>query len=545
MNDIVQNQNPFVAPATAAPNTLAVVTEAEIQREVALIQTAATIAHTRPRDPYQCWQGIKNECSRVALAADAVYAYPRGGQLISDASIRLAEALARHWGHIHTSVRFLAHTRTETTVRVMAWDLQANLPVSLEFTVRHEREKRGRDGNPAMVPIESERDTYELVMNQAKRRLRQCILACIPGEIIDQAKLECDKTLAKLGRPEEVLQDVLTRMKAFGVEQKHIEDQLQRPLTQRGEIKVSMRDLVRLQRIAKAIEDGLGSPGAYFPTWEPTPARPTGVQTAQKVAARKSEVWPKRQPMEDGSVKWYGRGMEEYHPAKHETNADGSPRVSDDGTLVGKRGGGGRSRTEAPHFTMSPETHDDPDPLIERIDSATKLTEVEKVRPEVHDFPITHPRRGEVIRAFDSAVIRFVIKEAMSWPQELVMGDGRQATMDQAGEFWDPAKHATSNAGGPSMNQDGTFRARRRTKAQDAAPAPTTTRAPNLDDPPSRTGRGIYFGASAAQIRGKIEACPPDDAEQWDVIEDLLRDFPETDEQKPQLLKLLDERRPF
>jgi len=67
---------------------------------MAEVQAQVCMAKQFPRDAIQAVDNILNECTRPALAEASTYAYPRGGQRITGPSIRLAEAVARHWGNL-------------------------------------------------------------------------------------------------------------------------------------------------------------------------------------------------------------------------------------------------------------------------------------------------------------------------------------------------------------------------------------------------------------------------------------------------------------
>jgi hypothetical protein len=43
--------------------------------------------------------------------------------------------------------------------------------------------------------LKDERDIYELMANQSQRRVRAAILEIIPGDIIEDAVSECEKTM--------------------------------------------------------------------------------------------------------------------------------------------------------------------------------------------------------------------------------------------------------------------------------------------------------------------------------------------------------------
>lgn len=574
MNDLTINQNPFAAPAEAGPSTLAVVTEGEVERERALVETQATLAHANPRVPAQCWEEIKDECSRVGLAADAVYEFPMGGSLVSGASIRLTEALARRWRHMYLQIRILASHNGMTKGRSLAWDLQNNIRHELDFEVLHSRDKRDREGNVKPVPVTSAREIDMMVLNAASRRMRNCILRLIPGEVVDRAIAECDKTLAKLGPPEDMLQDALTRLAAFSVEQKHIEERIGHALTRSGNLVINVREIVRLQRIAKAIEDGFGQPSGYFPSWQPKPAKPTGTQRTMKTAAFKSEVWPKKQMMDDGSIRWLGRGDEVFVPGRHQAYEDGRPVVNEDGTLIGIPGQGvGRSRTEtgAEQYSMSPK-HADPEAIIGEIEESRDMRRIEEVRIKVRAFPLRHPDFERVVKAFDDKLIGITRRVAEGWPQPLTLADGRLVQIDCEGTIWDEAKHAKGPGGQPSMRQDHTFRKRKETRPKTTAEQVAENQSAQSEGkkklapghemtmeqrelaqatPGATPANAMPPGAmhsppgEAGEIWKAIDDADLDDKEVWTEIAKRIDELPATDPDKLRVLRYFEANQPI
>ena len=71
----------------------------EVQRAVAEVQAAIMLAKQFPRSKVDSTDRILTECTRASLAESAIYSFPRGGQEVTGASIRLAEVLAMNWGN--------------------------------------------------------------------------------------------------------------------------------------------------------------------------------------------------------------------------------------------------------------------------------------------------------------------------------------------------------------------------------------------------------------------------------------------------------------
>ena len=183
--------NPFDDGRTSAPAMTATVTQAtESSRAVAEVQAALFIARTNPRDQKRAMDRILNACCRPSLAESAIYAYARGGSSITGPSIRLAEAVAQQWGNMQFGIRELSNQGGKSEVQAFAWDVETNTRREITFTVPHIRHtKKGS------YKLEDPRDIYELVANQGARRLRACILAVVPGDVVEAAVNQCQITL--------------------------------------------------------------------------------------------------------------------------------------------------------------------------------------------------------------------------------------------------------------------------------------------------------------------------------------------------------------
>ena len=159
-------------------------------RQAQEVQAMMIVAKNFPRIPQESMNRIIEACARPTLAEAATYEYSRGGSKITGPSIRLAECIAQNWGNIDFGFMELDRKNGESSVMAYAWDLETNTRRSLIFTVKHVREAVG-----GSYPVTSERDIYEIIANQAQRRVRACILALIPGDVTDSALRQCDLTL--------------------------------------------------------------------------------------------------------------------------------------------------------------------------------------------------------------------------------------------------------------------------------------------------------------------------------------------------------------
>ena len=251
--------NPFgaAAPVSKLPTAAA---STDMQRAVAEVQAAMMVARMNPRDPVGAMDRILNACARPALADAAVYTYAKGGTDVSGPSIRLAEAVAQQWGNIKTSVRELDQQGGVSTVQTIAWDLESGYQCDKVFQVPHIRYTR-----KGSTRLEDPRDIYELVANQGARRLRACILAVIPGDVIEAAVKQCEITMkTKADTSPEAMQKLVTAFETFGVSKEQIEKRIQRRLDA-----IQPAQVVSLKKIYASLLDGMSKADDWFDPPEP------------------------------------------------------------------------------------------------------------------------------------------------------------------------------------------------------------------------------------------------------------------------------------
>jgi len=190
-------------------------------REAEEVKMAIFLAKQFPRNQFEAENRIKESCKRVSLASTAVYNYKRGSTKVEGPSIRLAEVLAQNWGNLHYGIKELENKNGESTMMAYCWDMETNVRQEKIFTVKHVRDSRN-----GKQKLDQERDIYEATASSGSRRLRACILGVIPGDVVDMAVEQCNKTLA--GQSDKPLKERITKAlelfaKDFGVTQQQIE----------------------------------------------------------------------------------------------------------------------------------------------------------------------------------------------------------------------------------------------------------------------------------------------------------------------------------
>ena len=239
--------------------------EMVVSRQAQEVQAAMVIAKKFPRNETASINRIMQACKRRSLAEKSTYEYPRGTERVNGPSIRLAEAMAQNWGNIDFGIIELEQRPGESQVMAYAWDLETNARQTKIFSVPHVRRVKGKN-----IPLTDPRDIYEMVANNGARRLRACILGIIPGDIVDDALEECNKTL--IGENKEPLIDTIRKIAAT-FEEKHgvTIPMLEKFIGCKIE-SFTMNNLVRLKKVYTSLQDGMAKREDYFDMLPPADA---------------------------------------------------------------------------------------------------------------------------------------------------------------------------------------------------------------------------------------------------------------------------------
>lgn len=234
------------------PNAL---TQTDSARAVAEVQAAYVISKRFPRNEHESFQRIMEMCKRPTLAEHSMYAYPRGGTMVTGPSIRLAEALGQAWGNLDCGVREISQSDGVSIAEAYAIDLQTNTRITKVFHVPHKR-----DTKKGVTRLTDSRDIYELVANQGARRLRACILGVIPGDIVEAAVARCTQTLESSDIPiSEQIKRMIMAFDEVGVKVEHLEKRLGHKL----DVTIPA-EIVSLKAVYKSIKDGMAGREQFF-----------------------------------------------------------------------------------------------------------------------------------------------------------------------------------------------------------------------------------------------------------------------------------------
>ncbi|WP_455438051.1 hypothetical protein [Hungatella hathewayi] len=251
-------QVPNIYGSTAVAPPRSTTTEMVVSRQAQEVQAAMVIAKRFPRNEVESYNRIMKACQRKSLAERSMYEYPRGDTRVTGPSIRLAEAMAQNWGNIDFGVIELEQKSGESQVMAYAWDLETNTRQTKVFSVPHIRATK-KGGN---VPLKDPRDIYEMVANQGARRLRACILGVIPGDVIDAAISQCERTLAGDGR-EPLADTVRAVANTFETEYGVTVPMLEKFIGCKIE-SFTMQNLIRLKKVYVSLKDGMAKREDYF-----------------------------------------------------------------------------------------------------------------------------------------------------------------------------------------------------------------------------------------------------------------------------------------
>lgn len=384
--------NPFgqmmEAPAARRDRQDQAMVSVEAERAMKEVEAGMVIAHKFPRDEYRQTNAILAACARPTLAEAAIYSYPRGGTQVEGPSIRLAEAIAQRWGNIQSGVIELARGRSESTAMAFAWDLESNYRETRIFTVPHFRWTRDK----GMVALEDPRDIYEMIANQGARRKRACILAVVPGDVVEAALEQCRETQRKsVGAPDEAVAKMVSAFEEYGVTKEMIARRLRHHLQATTEA-----EILQLKRVYRSIRDGMAKVSDFFEAGEDDSPlneaiRPSAAEEPAEASSQgrgqyqeqhqappqqPDESWPRQTP--DG--KWVDSAGELYDSQRHGWSGDhGKPAVKQDGTFKARRGTGRSSPPDASQ--EPPQQHSEPPQEQEEPQQQEEPQEPQEAQP--------------------------------------------------------------------------------------------------------------------------------------------------------------------
>jgi len=226
-------------------------------RQAQEVQAAMIVARRFPRDVNSAFTRIMKSCERKTLAEQAMYEYARGGTKVTGPSIRLMETIAQSWGNIDSGIIELEQKNGESTMMAYAWDLETNTRQTKVFVVKH-----WRDTKSGGYALKESRDIYEMTANMGARRLRACIMGIIPGDIVDAAVKQCEKTM--MGDNKTPLADRIREMLVVFERDHQVTQAMLETFIGCKTEAFTINDVVRLSKVYKSLADGMASREQYF-----------------------------------------------------------------------------------------------------------------------------------------------------------------------------------------------------------------------------------------------------------------------------------------
>ncbi len=195
-NSLQQRRNPVEESIECAPTdmvpqaNLGAVGLMAVEKEAKQMEIAMITAKRFPRDYASVEERVARHCTRQRLAMAAEYSFPRGGEKISGASVRLMEVIAQCYGNVEFGVNEIQRYDGYSEAEAFAWDFENNIRVARKFTVPH-----FRDTKSGKKKVVDDRDIREIVFNFGSRNMRACLERVIPRDLVEFALEKCRETL--------------------------------------------------------------------------------------------------------------------------------------------------------------------------------------------------------------------------------------------------------------------------------------------------------------------------------------------------------------
>ncbi|MBB5408570.1 hypothetical protein HDG34_002507 [Paraburkholderia sp. HC6.4b] len=324
MNEVVDS--PFASGKALAESTGG---RHEFSRELSRELIKREAAHRYPRDRVVATDRILMAFTSVTLAEKSQYQYAKGGNDIRGPSIKGMQAIAVEWGNLDYGWRIVSRGADVSGVpfsqiECRCIDLETGTGEEIGFIVPHWRDRSERKGGGYV--LSDEREIYELCANMAMRRVRACIQACIPVDVVERGMLQADTTVnAEADTSTEAMAKMVAAFEPWGVTKEHIEHLIQRRLNA-----IQAAQVVTLKRIYVSLRDGMSEPGEWFDmgdavgTGESDESQTEGTGTAavksrmkKKTGGAKAAPKPASKPTPKPAAKTGGAG-----DAKAEPKAD-------------------------------------------------------------------------------------------------------------------------------------------------------------------------------------------------------------------------------
>ncbi|HPN56145.1 MAG TPA: hypothetical protein PLD92_04810 [Candidatus Omnitrophota bacterium] len=243
---------------STASEMVAAQTEAEVKAGFALAQL-------NKRNEEDARVGILRACGNPVFAEKSIYKKPIGKDTIRGLSIRFAEEMIRNWRNIKVIQNIIFDSARVRIVRVICYDLEANIPYSEDIIIEKTVERKsavGREvlgerlnsyGEKISIVVATEDEVKVKQGANVSKAIRNNSLRLIPSHILDEARIKCEETArTKIASdPMAFLRKVLDSFAKLGITPSDVEKYLQKPPMQ-----ARQDDIADLQQVYNAIKDG-------------------------------------------------------------------------------------------------------------------------------------------------------------------------------------------------------------------------------------------------------------------------------------------------
>lgn len=265
-------------------------------REQADIQSALIVAKRFPRNEDEAFAKLLKASKRSSFAANARYAFPRGGATVTGPSVNLAREAARMWGNIRYGINVLPSSDDAYHIEAWALDVETNTRTSAQdrFAKKIYRKRGG------WQKTEDERDLRELLNRRGALAVRNCLLQLLPRDLIEDALSACAETDRKAAQgdlkkdPTTVRRGLIGAFGEFGVTVEMLETFLGHSMEE-----LNAEEVTNLRGVYKSMRDGNSKRGDHFKLpGESTPDLPEDSEAA-KINA---ELSKEEKPAEDAPM---------------------------------------------------------------------------------------------------------------------------------------------------------------------------------------------------------------------------------------------------
>lgn len=265
-----------------------------VAREQSEIQAMVVLAYKNPRSEDRALEKAIKSFSRIAMASEAEYKFPRGkdddgNQLyIEGPSVYLAREVGRCWSNIDFGFRIVSVDDEYVHLRGFALDLETNTRSNLEAKFRKQIQRK-RSGGTVWIDAD-ETQLRELTNKHGAILERNCLLKVVPPWFVEEALQAARAAIkkdaaAKLKKDRKATLEALVKGFAqLGVIVEWIAEQLGHPVDD-----MTDEEYVTLRGVYKAIKDGQTTKEAAFGKQPPAAVKSETSDAANELAGDDEE----------------------------------------------------------------------------------------------------------------------------------------------------------------------------------------------------------------------------------------------------------------